>query len=84
MILHIQYRDFRYDYVDTRTLDRLLEDEGLRRFYRPSEQRWVNVFRDPIRGLGGTYEGVDRRNTTRPHRFKKPVTYEVQGHLVEF
>ena len=61
MILHVQYRNLDYDYVDTRTLDSLLEDEGIRRFYRPSEKRWVNVYRDPIRGMGGVYSGPSRR-----------------------
>ena len=61
MLLRVQYQDYRYDYVDARTLDRLLAGKGVRQFYRPSEERWVNVYRDPIRGLGGDYSGLDRR-----------------------
>jgi hypothetical protein len=61
MILHVQYRTLDYDYVDTRTLNRLLEDDGLRLFYRPSEKRWVNVFNEPVRGMGGDYSGPNRR-----------------------
>jgi hypothetical protein len=61
MILHVQYQDHRYDYVDARTLDKFLAGRGIQRFFRPSEGRWVNVFRDPIRGLGGDYSGPDRR-----------------------
>ena len=61
MILRVQYQDFSYDYVDTHTLDRLLKGKGLRRFYRPSEGRWVSVHRDPIRGIGGNYVGLNRR-----------------------
>ena len=61
MILHVQYRNLCYDYVNTHTLDILLEDENIRQFYRPSEERWVNVYRDPIRGLGGNYSGPNRR-----------------------
>jgi hypothetical protein len=61
MILHAQYKDLSYGDVDTFTLDRLLAGKILRRFYRPSEERWVNVDRDPVRGMGGDYSGPDRR-----------------------
>jgi hypothetical protein len=61
MILHVQYKDFKYDYVNTRVLDRLLADGSLIEFYRPPKKRMVNVYRDPIRGMGGNYSGPDRR-----------------------
>ena len=61
MMLRVQYKDYRHDYVDTRTLDRLIERKELRWFYRPSEKSWVNVYRDSIRGLGGDYSGPNRR-----------------------
>jgi hypothetical protein len=61
MLLHVQYQDSSYGNVDGPTLDRLLLGKTLRSFYRPSEKRWVNVYRDPIRGLGGDYTGADRR-----------------------
>lgn len=61
MILHVQYNDFRYDYVDTNSLDRFLAGKSIRQFYRPSEKRWVDVSLDPIRGNGGHYLGVNRR-----------------------
>ena len=61
MVLHVQYKDFKYDYVNTHNLDRLLADKSLHRFYRPSEKRMVNVYRDPVRGVGGNYSGPDRR-----------------------
>jgi hypothetical protein len=61
MILHVQYKDFKHDYVNTRVLDRLLADGSLLGFYRPSKKKMVNVYRDPIRGMGGNYSGSDRR-----------------------
>ena len=64
MVLHVQYRDNHYDYVDAQTLDRLLAGKEVRRFYRPSEKRWVYVDRDPIRGSGRYYSGPDRRQPT--------------------
>ena len=61
MILHVQYKNFYYDYVDTAALDRLLAGKSIRQFFRPSEKRWVDVSLDPIRGNGGHYLGVNRR-----------------------
>ena len=64
MTLHVEYQNDHYDYVDTRNLDRLLvEGNTLRRFFRPSERRWVNIFRDPVRGEGGDYVGPNRRQS---------------------
>ena len=63
MILHVQYQDNRYGYINAQTLDKLLSVKGIRRFYRPFEKRWVDVYRDPIRGLGGDYWGPDRRQS---------------------
>jgi hypothetical protein len=63
MNLHVQYQDNSYDDVDGPTLDRLLLCKTLRQFYRPSEDRWVNVYRDRIRGSGGDYSGPDRRQS---------------------
>jgi len=61
MFIRVQYQDDSYGEVDARILDRLLLGKTLRQFYRPSEERWINVYRDPIRGLGGDYSGQDRR-----------------------
>ena len=48
MMIYVQYQDHSYDAVDGSTLDRLLLDKAVRQFYRRSEERWVNVYRDPI------------------------------------
>jgi hypothetical protein len=61
MILHVQYENDKYDYIGTHVLDKLLKKDRLMSFYRPSEERWVNVFRDPLRGEGGDYMGPNRR-----------------------
>ena len=61
MVLRVQYQNEKYDYIGTNILDRLLKKESLIGFYRPSEERWVNVYRDRIRGEGGDYVGPDRR-----------------------
>jgi hypothetical protein len=61
MMLYVQFEDNSWDVVDARTLDKLIASKSLSRFYRRSEERWVNVYKDPIRGLGGNYSGPDRR-----------------------
>jgi hypothetical protein len=61
MMIRVQHLNDSYGDVDGPTLDRLLLGKTLRQFYRPSEGRWVSVYRDPIRGLGGDYGGPDRR-----------------------
>ena len=61
MILRVQYKNHDYDYVDTQRLDRLLLAKEVRKFFRPSEERWVDVSRDPVRGSGGGYSGPNRR-----------------------
>ena len=72
MMVHVQYQNARYDFVNAPTLDRLLKRSDVRRFYRPSEKRWVFVDRDhdPIRGSGGRYSGPERRHSSG----KKTVT----------
>ncbi len=66
-MLQVQYHNDKYDYVDTRTFEKLLAGNGIRSFYRPSEEKWVNVYHDPVRGLGGAYSGPDRREGERIH-----------------
>lgn len=73
MMLRVQYQNLTYDYVDTHTLDQLLTGKGLARFYRPSEGRWVDISRDPVRGLGGDYSGPDRRGKHQP---LKPIPFD--------
>jgi hypothetical protein len=61
MFLQVQYKDFRYDYVDTHALSVLIDLRRIKRFYRPSEARWVDISLDRVRGIGGDYIGPERR-----------------------
>ncbi len=63
MMLQVQYYNYKYDFVNTQTLDRILRKKEIRQFYRPSEGKWIDVKRDPIRGMGGNYSGPDRRES---------------------
>lgn len=61
MVLHIQYQNNKFDYVNHYFLDRLINTRRIKRFFRPSEEKWVIIGVDPIRGNGGDFEGQERR-----------------------
>jgi len=66
MVLRIQYRNFNYDYVNAATLDRLIAAKGIKKFLRPSEDRWVDIDVGPVRGAGSPYSGPERRQPKSP------------------
>lgn len=57
----VKYYNNVYDFVPPFTLDALLLSEQIKEFYRPSEQRWIKLGVDQIRGIGGDYNGSERR-----------------------
>jgi len=63
MVLHIQYHNNKFDYINCEILDQLINKRRIKRFYRPSEEKWVVIGIDPIRGNGGDHEGKERRLT---------------------
>ena len=66
MIIRIMYPDYSYDYVNARKLDQLIASNRIVKFVRPSEDAWVDIVRDPIRGKGGVaYRGPERRSSHR-------------------
>jgi hypothetical protein len=64
MIIRIMYTDYSYDYVNARKLDQLIASKRIVKFVRPSEDEWVDISRDTIRGKGGeVYRGPERRTS---------------------
>ena len=61
MVLRVQYHNDKFDYVNDLALDRLIITQEIKKFYRPSEEKWVTIGADPTRGTGGHYTGPDRR-----------------------
>ncbi len=59
--LAIKYNSNQEDIVPAPLLDQLIAAGSIRQFFRPSEQRWVILGVDKTRGIGGTYEGIERR-----------------------
>jgi len=61
LYLRVKYVDNSYDYIVSTLLGRLIQEHKIKRFYRYSEEKWITVGVDPIRGRGGVYTGPDRR-----------------------
>jgi hypothetical protein len=61
MVIRIQYNNGKYDYVPGQVLNQQIARKNIKQFYRPSEKKWVTVGVDRIRGMGGMYDGSERR-----------------------
>jgi hypothetical protein len=61
MVLRVQYYNDKFDYVNDFALGRLITTNEIKKFFRPSEERWITVGIDTVRGAGGNYTGPDRR-----------------------
>jgi hypothetical protein len=63
--IRVVYKTNKFDYVSSDLLDALITMERITKFYRASEERWINVRFDPIRGRGRKYQGPDRRRVAK-------------------
>lgn len=61
--IKVIYKDNSAGIVRASTLEQLITSGRIVAFRRSAG--WVKIGRDPVRGLGGRYEGPDRRNSTR-------------------
>jgi len=66
MLFRVQYPNSRYDYVDATALDRFIVSKGIKKFFRPFENVWVDIEQKPIRGnetidMDAIYIGPERR-----------------------
>ncbi len=72
-LIQVLYRNGRGGPVDDITLDELIQSQKITHFYRPSEERWVDIFIDPVRerdhALGA--EGLKRRYTDREEHYEQ-------------
>jgi len=59
--LTVKYKNDQEDIVPATLLDQLIATDSIKQFYRPSEQRWIILGMDKTRGMGGAYEGLERR-----------------------
>ncbi len=65
MTIKVCYKDNTYDIVSAMTLQRLIDSDKIRMFYRYSEKRWIAVGEDTIRTKSGpgAYKGPERRSS---------------------
>jgi hypothetical protein len=61
MTVHVRYRDGRYGYVNSLKLDELIGLDEVKKFYRPSEEKWVDVECDRMRGKVKFYRHDEHR-----------------------
>ena len=59
--IDVRYRNGNEGFVDDVTLSDLIASKRIRQFYRPFEQRWVDVDTDPTRRGTSRYQGPERR-----------------------
>jgi hypothetical protein len=64
-LIRVVYRakEYFFDYVPSDLLESLITQDQITHFYRLSEERWVSIRLDPVRGSGGGYQGPERRRT---------------------
>ena len=64
MLLCIGCPNLSFDYISAHMLDNLIASKKIIQFYRPSEERWVDVEREPnaIRWGIRRYDGLERRS----------------------
>lgn len=60
-LIQVRYWNNREGLVDDVTLGELLRVKKIRQFYRPSESRWIDVEKDPVRTRTNGHEGPERR-----------------------
>src|ERR1700690_1019740 len=64
MTINVQYHNGNYDLISADTLQRLIVNGKIKKFYRYSENKWVIVGQDPIRSKPRpNHEGSERRTS---------------------
>ena len=73
-IIQVIYQNNFEGAVDEVTLNELISANKIRKFYRPSESRWVDVNYDLIRITASRYRGPERRQFRKNTQEQKPDT----------
>jgi len=73
-IIQVIYQNNFQGVVDEVTLNELISANKIRKFYRPSESRWVDVNYDLIRITASRYRGPERRQFRKNTQEQKPDT----------
>ena len=70
-LIQVRYRNNRDGLIDDVTLNELIRDRKIKQFYRPSESRWVDVEKDPVRFRTNGFTGLERREALKAVRKEK-------------
>ena len=70
-LIQVRYRNNRDGLIDDVTLNELIRDRKIKQFYRPSESRWVDVEKDPVRVKTNGFSGHERREALKAVRKEK-------------
>ena len=83
-LIQVLYRNHRGGPIDDITLDELIRSRKITHFYRASEERWVDIFADPVRGRdhAPTAEGLKRRYADREEDNQQKAREEKAGGLL--
>jgi tetratricopeptide (TPR) repeat protein len=79
--IDVRYPNGNEGFVDDVTLNELIASKRIRQFYRPFEQRWVDVDTDPIRRGANRYRGPERRASEKNAQAKKERPRGLLGSL---
>ena len=63
--IEVEYQDGTHAFVDDHSLEGLIKSNRIKRFYRPSEKRWIIIGIDTVRNWKSNYWGMERRGTGR-------------------
>lgn len=72
-LISVRYRNNREGLVDDVTLNDLIRTGRIRQFYRLSEDRWVDIERDPVRKSEAGQPGLGRRATDKEQEVHPPA-----------
>ena len=79
--IEVQYRNGSEGFVDDITLNELIVSNRIRQFYRPFEQRWVDVDLDPVRRGTNRYRGPERRAPAKDDQLRNKRAGGLLGRL---
>lgn len=70
-LIQIRYWNSREGLVDDIILNELIKQKKVKQFYRPSESRWIDVNKDPVRSKTNNYKGPERRESLKQSKSNK-------------
>ncbi len=60
-LIQVRYRNSQEGFVDDVTLNELIRSLKINHFYRPSQEKWIDIETDPVRAGQSQYNGPERR-----------------------